>query len=105
MYTKGQAAIVSALCIVGTLGILCQFVCLLPLSYVFSDASHRSMVTIRYKGTKFLDELLRAFEEEDGNIVGTSGKPNRDSSNIPNISYHAPLWIRNEPHKVMLLRV
>ncbi len=65
-------------------------------------SSYKSLNGIRYKGTKFLDEIFQIFEGESGEIAGSSNANNKKATQEkdPSTSYAAPLWIRNEQHKV-----
>lgn len=54
---------------------------------------------IRYKGTKYLDEILRAFQGGDGFVVdGVGSKSSKKVSN-PTITLASDVWRKREMHK------
>lgn len=55
---------------------------------------------IRYKGTKYLDEILRAFQGGDGFVVdGVGSKVAKKASN-PTVSFASEVWRKREMHEV-----
>lgn len=102
-YTTGEAVLVTILCIAG--GILLFRITPLAsptMSHIGTGEALRTLQSIRYKGTKYLDELMKAFQGERG-MVDMKGNPAPAMSNKPPPIAHAGyLWRRRDKHKVRL---
>lgn len=103
----------------GGFSILCMLLALIVYSYAEYDLQHAILVTIftvlggalifrrgvntlqeiRYKGTKYLDEILRAFQGGDGFVVdGVGSKTSKKIAN-PTITFASDVWRKREMHK------
>lgn len=103
----------------GGFSILCMLLALITYSYAEYDMGHAILVTIftviggilifrrgmntlqeiRYKGTKYLDEILRAFQGGDGFVVdGVGSKAAKKTAN-PTITFASDVWRKREMHE------
>lgn len=64
----------------------------------------RTLQEIRYKGTRYLDEIFRVFQGVDGDVIdgvaGGSKTGAKPASLYPSTSCTGYLWRRKEIHEV-----